>query len=173
MHPLESQFYETALSEVSNRTMVAALAAMALVEADGDERRAVAKYIQLRVEHLHKEYEASRIAHQAALEEASKQKNHLHKRALEASRRFERSGQLDEESLQVIVAAANFDPSLTRVTDRVRGNTLLHLCAVRGCLEPIKVLLKAGADPNLQNGNGRSALAVAANQEVASLLRRC
>jgi hypothetical protein len=172
MHPLEAQFYETALGEVSARTMVAALAAKALVESEGDEKRAVARYIQLRVEHLFAEHEASRVKHQAQAEATAQHQRQVHIRALEASARFARSGQVDEESLAVMLAAAKFDPTVVRVSDRVRGNTLLHVCAERGLLEPIKLLLSAGADVNAHNGNGKSALAVAANQEVLSLLRQ-
>ncbi|KAL0851384.1 hypothetical protein ABMA28_007200 [Loxostege sticticalis] len=41
------------------------------------------------------------------------------------------------------------------------GMTALHLCAATDRTEPMKLLLKAGADPTLKDGSGRTALQIA------------
>jgi hypothetical protein len=55
------------------------------------------------------------------------------------------------------------------------GMTAIHLCTATDRTEPMKLLLKAGADPSLKDGSGRTALQIArqmghhACQELVSL----
>ena len=65
MSTLEDQFYETAAREVAERRLVAGIMAKAFSEADGDERKAVARYLKLRVSQLAMEYRIT-IARQEA-----------------------------------------------------------------------------------------------------------
>ncbi|MEQ9606635.1 MAG: ankyrin repeat domain-containing protein, partial [Kiloniellaceae bacterium] len=54
------------------------------------------------------------------------------------------------------------------------GNTALMLAANRARLEEVKLLLQAGADPNLKAKDGWTALAAAemiGDSEIAALLR--
>jgi len=52
MNKREEKFYEIAAKEIAGKTMVPALAAKAFSDADGDERKTLARYIKLRVEQL-------------------------------------------------------------------------------------------------------------------------
>ena len=56
MNSIEEQFYEIAAQEVAERRLIAAILAKAFSEADGDERKTVARYLKLRVEQLEIEY---------------------------------------------------------------------------------------------------------------------
>ena len=55
MDPIEEQLYAIAGQEVASRNMSPGLMAKALVDANGDERKAAATYIKLRVEQLRAE----------------------------------------------------------------------------------------------------------------------
>ena len=52
MDDLEERFYEIAAEEVASQNMAPGIMARALVDAEGDEKRAIAHYIRLRVEPL-------------------------------------------------------------------------------------------------------------------------
>ena len=67
MDPIEEQFYAIAGQEVASRKMSPGLMAKALVDADGDERKAAAAYIRMRVEQLKAEYVA-RVKEEAVRE---------------------------------------------------------------------------------------------------------
>src|SRR5688572_21406805 len=58
MDALEEQLYAIAGQEVASRNMSPGLMAKALADADGDERKAAAGYIKLRVEQLRAEHAA-------------------------------------------------------------------------------------------------------------------
>ena len=53
----------------------------------------------------------------------------------------------------------------------VHGNTALHLAASNGNQHIVEKLLKAGADPDLQNKNGKMAKDVCRNQPTFQLVR--
>jgi ankyrin repeat protein len=59
--------------------------------------------------------------------------------------------------------------------DRRSGNTALHLAAVNGYLENVRVLLEADTQRTLVNSKGQTALAMAIDQrrnDVAALLQK-
>ena len=58
MDPLEEQLYAIAGQEVASRNMSPGLMAKALADANGDEKKAAAAYIRLRVEQLRTESKA-------------------------------------------------------------------------------------------------------------------
>ena len=68
MNALEEKFYETAAREIADRKLVPAVMAKAFAEADGDEKRAIALYLKIRVEQLFR-------LHQEAEEELAAQRN--------------------------------------------------------------------------------------------------
>ena len=68
MDPVEEQFYAIAGQEVASRNMSPGMMSKALVDADGDERKAAACYIRMRVEQLKAEY-AARAAEEAQSEQ--------------------------------------------------------------------------------------------------------
>lgn len=65
MDPVEEKLYAIAGQEVASRKMSPGIMAKALADADGDERRAAAAYIKLRVAQLRAEHEA-RVSAEAA-----------------------------------------------------------------------------------------------------------
>src|SRR6266508_470235 len=79
MDPIEEQLYAIAGQEVASRNMSPGLMAKALADADGDERKAAAGYIKLRVEQLRAEHAAMVVA------DAAKEKRR--REALEVDRR--------------------------------------------------------------------------------------
>jgi len=58
MNKLEEKCYEIAAREVASRRMHPAMMAKAFSDADGDEKKAIARYIKLRVQRLAEEYAA-------------------------------------------------------------------------------------------------------------------
>ncbi len=69
--------------------------------------------------------------------------------------------------------AARADPNLQGVPDPSRGNnntTALMLAAAGGKVEPVQLLLKAGANPNRADLMGNTALLTASNGEIVELL---
>ena len=65
MSTLEEQFYEIAAREVAERRLVPGVMARAFAEADGDEKKSVARYLKLRVGQLATEHQAA-LAQQEA-----------------------------------------------------------------------------------------------------------
>lgn len=73
-----------------------------------------------------------------------------------AKKRFIDGNRLTVDEVETLANASNANPSLTTLTDRIRGNTLLHLCARYGFQEPTLTLLRNGSDPEAGNGNGET-----------------
>lgn len=171
MQPHEAQFYEIALAEISARTMIAALAAKALVDSDGDERRAVARYIQIRVDDLRSRHESDLTLKQK--QEATKAAVAVETLlcAQDAKKRFQNTGNAETRDLSLLLSCLSQDQTITTVTDRVRGNTLLHFCSRQGLASEVKILLSAGANPKAKNGNGQMPISLASTTDIASILR--
>jgi uncharacterized RDD family membrane protein YckC len=51
--------------------------------------------------------------------------------------------------------ASSTEPSISTLSDKVRGDTLLHWCARLGLEKETTILINNGADTNAPNGNGR------------------
>jgi hemoglobin len=64
--------------------------------------------------------------------------------------------------IQFVIDAAKREPSL--VTRRFAGSTLLHFAAGAGCLEVVTLLLRLGADPNIQDRGEHTPLYCVANE---------
>jgi hypothetical protein len=63
------------------------------------------------------------------------------------------------------------DPSIAKLSERYRGETLLHQCARHSLSEAAAVLLKAGADPNAVNGSGQRPYQLATDDLMRNLLQ--
>lgn len=61
-----------------------------------------------------------------------------------------------------VIQAAEHDPSL--VTHHFNGKTLLHFGAGAGCLAVVTLLLRLGANPNMQDRSGHTPLYCVANE---------
>ena len=64
--------------------------------------------------------------------------------------------------IHFVIDAAESDPSLA--TRRFAGTTLLHFAAGAGCLEVVALLLRLGADPNIQGRGDHTPLYCVANE---------
>jgi hypothetical protein len=67
-----------------------------------------------------------------------------------------------ESLIAFVIHAAEQDPSL--VTHHFNGKTLLHIASGAGCLAVVAVLLRLGADPNMQDRGGHTPLYCVANE---------
>lgn len=76
------------------------------------------------------------------------------------------------ENVRVLVLAAQATPSLAKITDRVRGRTLLHWCAHYNLREEATVLLQLGADADAPDGNGCRPGELASEESLAHMLSR-
>ena len=65
MQTLEEQFYERAAAELSEQRTSPGLMAKAFSEADGDERKAGARYLKLRVAQMDAEHQAAEASRNA------------------------------------------------------------------------------------------------------------
>jgi hypothetical protein len=102
MNNLEEQFYEMAAREVAERRLVPGIMAKAFSEADGDERKAVARYIKLRVSQLATEHQADVARQEAeakrrrAVEAAAKKQQNPPRKCCWSCVSFECTGWLDK-----------------------------------------------------------------------------
>jgi hypothetical protein len=83
MDEIEERIYAIAAEEVATRHFHPALIAKALAEADGDERKTIARYIKLRVQHL--------VEEDARANERARQQSETARRAEEQHRAMKRA----------------------------------------------------------------------------------
>jgi hypothetical protein len=76
------------------------------------------------------------------------------RRVAEATKRFIEGNRITQDEIVMLANASRKNHSLTSLTDRIRGNTLLHLCARYGLHEEALTLLGNGSNPHAGNGNG-------------------
>lgn len=137
--------------------------------ADGDEAKAKAVYLRERVHQMHDEdttaRQSAKAEEQAVIMEAEN-------RLAAATKRFVDGSRITADEIMILVKASDKDHSLTRLTDRIRGNTLLHLCARHALHEEALRLLRNGSNPDAGNGNGQKPFdMVAPNTPLALALR--
>lgn len=64
------------------------------------------------------------------------------------------------------------DPSIANLSERYRGETLLHQCARLSLKESAVILLKAGADPDAIDGSGQRPYQLAASELMRDFLQK-
>jgi Fe2+ transport system protein B len=82
MSDLEEKFYEIAAQELATKQVAVGLMAKAYSECDGDEKKASARYIKLRVEQLKQELYAQRKNEEAIKQALTKQAQHEERKRL-------------------------------------------------------------------------------------------
>lgn len=119
MNHLEERFYEIAALEVAQRRLIPAAMARAFSEADGDERKAIARYIKVRVQQLHKEHEAELCQQKQQQAEEKKQRVVALQEAAETAGRVliacpkcDNSELLPRGNSYVAMSSKNFDVNI-------------------------------------------------------------
>ena len=154
----EEDHWAIAMAEVDSGQRRPGVWAKAFAESEGDETKAKVAYLKSRVQQL---TDAAKLIQ--AQQEATRQQEaeKAHAEALERKRTvdeaiatFAKNKELSNEQLTLIVQFAD-TPHLVSLWNSTTGNTLLHVCAERDMLVEVDALLKAGADPQRSNNNGK------------------
>jgi hypothetical protein len=148
----DDALWAAALAELEEGRRHAGTWARSFSAADGDEAKAKAAYLRERVHQMHEE---ATTARQAAEAEERAVITEAENRLATATKRFVEGSRITADEIMTLVNASDKDYSLTRLTDRIRGNTLLHLCARHGLHEEALTLLRNGSSPDAGNGNGQ------------------
>ena len=88
MNPLEESLYEIAAAEVANKAFRPGVWAKAFTDADGDERKAAARYIDIRVEQFRAELESQWTQKEEAETRRREVARNQQRRCLVATSRF-------------------------------------------------------------------------------------
>jgi hypothetical protein len=154
----EEDHWATAMLEVDSGQCRPGVWAKAFAESEGDETKAKVAYLKSRVQQL---TDAAKLiqAQQEATRQRAAEKSQAEalekKRAVEAAiALFVKNKELSNEQLTLIVQFADM-PRLITLCNPITGNTLLHACAERDMLVEVDALLKAGADSQRSNNNGK------------------
>jgi hypothetical protein len=165
----DDALWAAALAELEEGQRHAATWARSFSAADGDEAKAKAAYLRERVHQMHQEATSAR---QTAEEEQRAVATEAEKRVAAAMKKFVEGSRITEDEIVTLVNASDEDYSLTRLTDRIRGNTLLHLCARHGLHEEALTLLRNGSNPDAGNGNGQKPFDMVASDTPLALTLR-
>lgn len=155
----DDALWGAALAELEGGRRHAATWARSFAVADGDEAKAKAAYLRERVRQMHED--ATTVRHAAEAEQRAVI-TEAENRVAAATKRFVEGSHITEDEIATLVNASEKNDSLTRMTDRIRGNTLLHLCARHGLYEAALALLRNGSSPDAGNGNGQKPVDLAA-----------
>lgn len=152
---VDEDHWAEALAEFDGQQRRAGLWAKLFATHEGDEVKAKVDYLKTRVGQI-----ASEATSKQALEDSERAKEE--KGALIAQlRRDFIAGLCTPDQVSLLAQHSAIDPSLSDLRDRLRGDSLLHLCARYGFAEEAKTLLLNGADPNAGNGSGLKPQALA------------
>lgn len=154
----QEEFWATAMLEVEGQHRRPGVWAKVFAETNGDEAKAKAAYLKVRVQQLiDASDELTKRNEAAKLVELAEQRAIASDRAAaieSASNLFVQTGQVSTEDLKLMVAHGDLS-KLTKLQDRRRGNSLLHICAEVGLYDEVAAMLRAGADSGRSNGNGQ------------------
>ena len=154
----EEDHWATAMAEVESGQRRPGVWAKAFAESEGDETKAKVAYLKSRVQQLTDAAKLSQAQQEAtrqqAAEKARAEALERKQTVDEAIATFAKNKELSNEQLTLIVQFAD-TPQLISLWNSITGNTLLHVCAERDMLVEVDALLKAGADPQRFNNNGK------------------
>jgi len=169
----EEGYWAEAMAELESNQRRPGVWAKAFSEADGDVAKANAAYMKARVKQMHDlvQAEAAKLASQQRDEAAKTKALALAKQQgiEEVVNQFLRSGTISEANLRVLIYQQDISKTIL-MRDKIRGNTLLHICAASGMLEEVRTLLAAGASPNESNNNGLRPYYMTKDVEIRRLL---
>lgn len=171
----QEDFWAAAMAEVESGQRRPGVWARAFAEADGDESKAKAAYLRVRVQQLNDaSVELAKRNEAAKLDELFRQRAIAsdQQHAIEnATSVFVQTGQVSAEDLTLLVTHGDLS-QLVKLSDRRRGNSLLHLCAQAGLYDEVGALLRAGADVGCANGNGQLPIHLTSNSGIRLQLSR-
>lgn len=156
--------WAAALKEFEGPQRSAGMWARCFTSSGGNENAAKAAYLEERVAQLLEANRERRMADEARAQEQGQRWSTLRSAFLIGRT-------LSVHDLQELVwAVKSGDAELVRAADRVRGRTLLHLCAAYDLVTEVRTLLELGADPWARDGQAQRPHMLANTDEVRALL---
>lgn len=154
----DEQLWAIAIAEFDSDGRRSGLWAKSFAKSNGNEGQAKAAYLQERVQQL-----AQEAATQAAAEASSRAQATQAARELvtRLKQTFIAGTHLGPKDISCLAHASNADPSLAGLSERLKGETLLHVCARYGLQEEASILLRNGANANAGNGSGQKPFSLA------------
>jgi hypothetical protein len=171
----EEALWAQALDELNGTGRRQGLWAKAFAHASGNESAAQAQYLNERVQQLAEQRvsesraEAERLAERGRSEERTRQE--VAQRASAARADFTSGKRLSPKDVALLVKAIEVDPNLLELTDRFRGETLLHWSARYGLRAEAAALIGRGANADAPNGDGRRPYELTEDLELKGILR--
>lgn len=171
----EEAMWAQALNEFSGADRKQGLWAKSFAEAFGNDSAAQARYLSERVRQLSEERaadshaKAERVAERRRNEDRARQK--VADRASVLRTDFVLGKRLSPADVALLVEAVEVDPSLLMLTDRVRGETLLHWSARHGLRAETATLVSKGANAGAPNGDGKKPHELTEDRELKGILR--
>jgi hypothetical protein len=166
-HQMDEDLYSAAFSELETGNRRPGLWAKCYAATDGVEPAAKAMYLRERVLQMQVSLDEARTAEAAQRAAAALQARETLERIKSA---FVKGSQPTAEEVRQLVAAADDDPSLARLLERIHGNSLLHWAARHNLTQESQRLLALGADPCAGNGRAQRPHMVAPSEELRDLL---
>jgi hypothetical protein len=163
----EEDFYADALAELDTGARRPGLWAKCFAATNGAEPDAKAMYLRERVQQLQAALEAGRAAEAVQRAAAAAMAREAHEALTKA---FLSGKQLTVEDVRQLAAAAKDDPSLATLSERFRGDTLLHWAARHDLIEESRRLLALGADPCVGNAKAQRPHMLAPSKDVREVL---
>lgn len=171
----EEAMWAQALDELNGTGRKQGLWAKAFAQTSGNDSAAQAQYLSERVRQLSEERaagnsaEAERLAERRRSEERTRLE--VAERASVVRADFASGKRLSPGDVSVLVKAVEVDPSLLVLTDRLRGETLLHWSARHGLRAETLALVGKGANAGAPNGDGRRPHDLTDDLELRGILR--
>lgn len=159
----EEDLWSQALTEFDGPNRRPGVWAKAYANAHGNEAVAKAQYLQERGNQLLEQRAAV-----GAAAEADRTKQLLARRENVAALKqaFLAGTRLSAEDIAFLSLASSTDRSLCQISERFKGETLLHWCARYGLEEEARTLLSNGANQAAVNGNGQRPASLAGPNSV-------
>ena len=176
----EEDFWATAMTEVETGQRRPGIWAKAFAECDGDETKAKVAYLKVRVQQLTVAEMAQR--EQTEREGAERERSVLIEQerlkvqaeqqmlVTQAVAKFESGKPPTIEELTFLTDAAENNPSIAKVSDRLHNNTLLHWCARLQLDRLAAALVRLDADASALNDEGQQAHQSARGVALKSML---
>lgn len=135
-------------------------------ECDGDEKQTKVLYIKQRFERL---IASERIRLELAARESART---IAKAEIDRLISAYVSGNKPTaDDVARLSHASSTEPSVLTLSDKMRGDTLLHWCARLGLDKEATILVANGADPNTPNGNGQHPFELTEELALRAVLR--
>ena len=172
----DERLWAQALVEFNGEGRKQGLWAKAFAQSSGNESAAQAQYLSDRVMQLSDERATDIRAEAARLNERQRSeaqaREDVAKRTAALRADFVSGKRLSPEDVSLLVKTVEFDPGLLMLTDRYRGESLLHWTARHGLHAETTALISNGANVGAPNGDGRKPHELTKDLELIAILRR-